>query len=200
MAIRRLLLPLAAVALVLGGCSGGDEDEDPVEGTGYTYSVPDGWRDVSEEAEEEIDIGGFRPDTLVIGEREDGFATNVNVVREDGLPAGVTAAQYANASLAGLRDPVGAGMPPEVAQSIEDGNLRQFSAPGDAELDGQQAFAWDYRGTQDGLDVRVHQMATVMDGAGYTVTLTASPAAFDDGSEALDQVVESWTWSSSGQV
>ena len=193
MAIRRLLLPLAAVALALAGCSG-DDDAEPVEGTGYTYSVPDGWEDVSGPAEEEIEIGGFRPDTLVIGESEDDFATNVNVIREDGLPSGVTAAQYADASLAGLRDPVGAGMPPEVAQAIEDGNLKQISEPRDAELDGEEAFAWDYRGTQDGRDVRVRQVAAVMDGAGYTLTLTVLPDRFDEGSEALDQVVESWDW------
>ena len=193
MAIRSLVALLAVVALALAGCSG-DEDAEPVEGTGYTYSVPDGWEDFSEPAEEEIEIGGFRPDTLVVGEREDGFATNVNVIREAGLPSGVTAAQYADASLAGLRDPVGAGMPPEVAQAIEDGNLRQISEPRDAELDGEEAFAWDYRGTQDGRDVRVQQVAAVMDGAGHTLTLTALPDRFDEGREALDEVVDSWSW------
>ena len=194
MAIRSLLALLAVAAVALAGCSGGDEDAEPVEGTGYTYSVPDGWEDLSDPAEEEIEIGGFRPDTLVVGEREDGFATNVNVIREDGLPSGVTAAQYADASLAGLRDPVGAGMPPEVAQAIEDGNLRQISEPRDAELDGEEAFAWDYRGTQDGRDVRVQQVAAVMDGAGYTLTLTVLPDRFDEGGEALDQVIDSWSW------
>jgi hypothetical protein len=194
MAIRRLLALLALAAVALAGCSGGDEDEEQVQGTGYTYSLPDGWEDVSDPAEEEIEVGGFRPDTLVVGEREDDFATNVNVIREAGLPDGVTAAQYADASLAGLRDPVGAGMPPEVAQAIEEGNLRQISEPRDAELDGEEAFAWDYRGTQDGRDVRVQQVAAVMGRAGYTLTLTVLPAQFGEGSEALDQVVESWSW------
>ena len=194
MAIRSLLALLAVAAGALAGCSSGDEDTEPVEGTGYTYSVPDGWEDFSDPAEEEIEIGGFRPDTLVVGEREDGFATNVNVIREDGLPSGVAAAQYADASLAGLRDPVGAGMPPEVAQAIEKANLRQISEPRDAELDGEEAFAWDYRGTQDGRDVRVQQVAAVMDGAGYTLTLTVLPDRFDEGGEALDQVIDSWSW------
>jgi hypothetical protein len=194
MAIRSLLALLALAAVALAGCSGGDENGEPVEGTGYTYSVPDGWEDVSDRAEEEIDVGGFRPDTLVIGESEDDFATNVNVIREDGLPSGVTAAQYADASLAGLRDPVGAGLPPEVAQAIENGNLRQISEPRDAELDGEEAFAWDYRGTQDGRDVRVRQVAAVIDGAGYTLTLTVLPDRVDEGNEALDQVVDSWSW------
>ena len=179
--------------LALAGC-GGDDDEDPVEGTGYTYSVPDGWEDVSDRAEEEFQVGGFRPDSLVIGESEDGFATNVNVIREAGLPAGVTAAQYADVSIAGLRDPVGAGLPPEVAEAIETVNPTQISRPSDAELDGEEAVAWDYRSTQDGRDVRVRQVAAVMDGAGYTVTLTVLPARFDEGNGALDEVVESWSW------
>jgi hypothetical protein len=194
MAIRSLLALLALAAVTLAGCNGDDESEEPVEGTGYTYAVPDGWEDVSDQAEEEIDVGGFRPDTLVIGESEDDFATNVNVIREDGLPNGVTAAQYADASLAGLRDPVGAGFPPEVAEAIEDGNLREISDPRDAELDGEEAFTWDYRGTQDGRDVRVQQVAAVMGGAGYTLTLTVLPDRFDEGDEALDEVVESWHW------
>jgi hypothetical protein len=194
MGIRSLLALLALAAVTLAGCNGDDENEEPVEGTGYTYAVPDGWEDVSDQAEEEIDVGGFRPDTLVIGESEDDFATNVNVIREDGLPNGVTAAQYADASLAGLRDPVGAGFPPEVAEAIEAGNLREISDPRDAELDGEEAFTWGYRGTQDGRDVRVQQVAAVMDGAGYTLTLTVLPDRFDEGNEALDEVVDSWEW------
>jgi hypothetical protein len=194
MAIRSLLVPLAAVALTLGGCSGGDEDGESVDGTGYTYSVPEAWEDVSDRAEEELEVGGFRPDTLVVGESEDDFAMNVNVIREDGLPNGVTAAQYADVSLAGLRDPVHAGLPTEVAQVIEDVNPRQISEPRDAELDGEEAVAWDYRGTQDGRDVRVQQVAAVMAGAGYTLTLTVLSDRFDEGSEALDEVVESWEW------
>jgi hypothetical protein len=193
MAIRSLLALLALTAVAFAGCSS-DEDGEAVEGTGYTYSLPDGWEDVSDRAEAELEVGGFRPDTLVVGEREDDFAANVNVIREDGLPSGVTAAQYADVSLAGLRDPAGAGLPPEVAQAIDDVNPTQISEPRDAELDGEEAVAWDYRGTQDGRDVRVQQVAAVMAGAGYTLTLTVLPDRFDEGNAALDQVVESWSW------
>jgi hypothetical protein len=194
MATRRLAAVLALAALAAAGCGGDDEDEDPVEGNGYSYSVPDGWEDVSDRAEEELEVGGFRPDSLVTGESEDDFATNVNVIREDGLSEGVTAAQYADVSLAGLRDPAGAGLPPEVAETIEDLNPTQISEPRDAELDGEEAVAWDYRSTQDGRNVRVRQMAAVMDGAGYTVTLTVLPARFEEGNGAFDEVLESWSW------
>jgi hypothetical protein len=194
MGTRRRAALLALAALAVAGCGGDDEDEDPVEGTGYTYSVPDGWQDVSDRAEKELDVGGFRPDSLVIGDSEDDFATNVNVIREDGVPEGVTAAQYADVSIAGLRDPVAAGLPPEVAETIEDIRPEQISRPSDAELGGEEAVAWDYRSTQDGRNVRVRQVAAVMDGAGYTVTLTVLPARLEEGSGALDEVVESWSW------
>jgi hypothetical protein len=189
----RFVALLAAAALALAGC-GGDDDEDRVDGTGYTYAVPEGWADASGRAEEEIEIGGFRPDTLVLGESEDDFATNVNVIREAGIPRGVTAAQYAEVSLAGLRDPLAAGFPPEVAETLEELNPRQISDPRDAELDGEEAAAWGYTSTQDGRDVRVRQVATVMDGAGYTVTLTALPDRFDEAIASFDEMVDSWRW------
>jgi len=192
MDIRSLGILLALVALA--GCSEEDEERPQVEGTGYTYSVPGGWQDVSDRAEEELEVGGFRPDSLVIAERENDFATNVNVIREGGLPEGVTAARYADVSIAGLRDPVAAGLPPEVAETIEDIKPEQISRPSDADLGGEEAVAWDYRSTQDGRNVRVRQVAAVMDGAGYTVTLTVLPARLEEGSGALDEVVESWSW------
>jgi hypothetical protein len=190
MGTRSLAALLALIALA--GCGG--DDEDPVDGSGYTYSVPDGWEDASDRAAEELEIGGFRPDTLVIGESEDDFATNVNVIRENGVPNGVTAAQYAEVSLAGLRDPVAGGLPPEVAGTIEQLNPRDISEPRDAELGGEEAAAWDYTSTQDGRDVRVRQVAAVIEGAAYTVTLTTLPDRFDEANEAFDEVVESWEW------
>lgn len=196
MATRRLLALLALAVLAVAGCGGGDDDQEPVQGTGYTYSVPDGWEDVSDRAEDEpgLELGGIRPDSIVVAEPEDDFATNVNVVRQGGLPAGVTAAQYAEANLAGLRNPTAAGLPPEIIESLKSLNPRDISERRDLELDGEEAFEWGYRATQGGRTMRLRQVATVVDEAGYTVTLTALPDGFEEGTEALDEVVESWAW------
>jgi hypothetical protein len=40
----------------------------------------------------------------------------------------------------------------------------------------------------------VRQVATVMDGAGYTVTLTALPDRFDEAIASFDEMVDSWRW------
>jgi hypothetical protein len=180
--------------LALAGC-GGDEQE-PVEGTGYSYSVPDGWDDVSDEAERQagLEVAGIRPDSLVAGEREDGFAPNVNVIRESGLPPGVSAPDYAEASIAGLRDPAGAGFPPELVETIERLQPRQISATRDAELGGEEAVAWDYTSSQNGRVMRIRQLAALMDGSAYTLTLTVPQERFEDEAGALDEVVESWQW------
>jgi hypothetical protein len=194
MATRRLLPLLALAVFAVAGCGGGDED--PVEGTGYTYSVPDGWEDASDQAEDEpgLELGGIRPDSIVLAEPEDDFATNVNVVRQDGLPSGVTAAQYAEANLAGLRNPTAAGLPPELVETVKSLKPSDISERRDVDLDGEEAFEWDYRATQGGGRMRLRQVAAVVDGAGFTVTLTALPDGFEEGDEALDEIVESWSW------
>jgi hypothetical protein len=190
MGTRSLGILLALVA-GLAGCSEEDEEPPQIEGTGYTYAVPGGWEEATGA---DIEVGGFRPDSLVTGERGDDFTTNVNVIREDGLPAGVTVDDYADASVAGLRDPAAAGLPPELVETVEELNPTQISELRDAELGGEEAVTWDYRATQDGRRVQIRQVAAVMDGAGYTVTLTVLPAGFDDGTGALDEIVKSWEW------
>ena len=194
MAIRSLLAALLALAaFAAAGCGG--EDEDPVEGTGYTYSVPDGWEDASDSqaADEAPKVIGVRFDSLVNGEAEDGFAVNVNVLRER-VPGGMTASEYAELNIATLRNPSAAGYPPELAERIEELDVRGLSRPRELELGGAGAMTWDYSTTQGGRDLRQRQMVVVTDGAGYTITLTALPSKFEDGTEALDEVVESWSW------
>jgi hypothetical protein len=195
MGTRRLAALLALCALAAAGCS--DEDGDPVEGNGYSYSVPDGWHDFSEEARDDpaANFHGSQPDTAVIGEQRDDYTSNVNVVvQEEGLPGNLTTKAFADANIAGLRTPAQAGLPPEVAESIERLNVRDISEPEEIELGGEEAIAWEYRTTNFGSDLRVRQVAALNDDVGYTVTLTAVSGRYKDGLEALDEVVETWEW------
>jgi hypothetical protein len=190
------LLAVGCIALTSVGAGCGDGDEERVDGQGYSYAVPDDWRDVSDEAQDEpeLEFAGFRADTLVVGEREDGFTTNVNVVRESGLPAGVTASDYAELSIAALRDPMGAGLPPDLAEGIASLRAREFREPRDAELAEEDAVSLSYTGTQSGHELRFRQLTTVVGDAAYTVTLTAVPEQVEKGLAAFDEVVDSWQW------
>jgi hypothetical protein len=194
MAIRSPLAALLALAMLAAAGCGGD-DGDSIDGNGYSYSVPEGWEDASdsEAADEASEVIGVRFDSLVNGEAKDGFAVNVNVLRER-VPGGMTDSEYAELNIATLRDPSAAGYPPELAERIEELDVRGLSRPRELELDGAGAMTWDYDTTQGGRDLRQRQMVVVRDGAGYTITLTALPSQFEDGTEALDEVVESWSW------
>jgi hypothetical protein len=191
MAIRSPLAALAAVALALGGCS----DEDRVDGSGYTYAVPNGWEDASEQAPGfDLDLPRAHIDSVIVGERQDDFTTNLNVVRERGLPAGVTARQYADATIATIRNPAAADLPPEVMEAFEGVDPASIEALPGTELGGGEAAAWEYRQNARGREARVRQVAAIRDGAAYIVTLTADPDAFEDGAAGLDEVTESWEW------
>jgi hypothetical protein len=193
MAIRRsLLVPLAAMALALGGCS---DEEQRVDGSGYTYAVPDGWEDASDEAGDiDLPMEGLLIDSAVTGDRVDDFTTNVNVVREGGLPAGATTREYAAVSLRNLRDPAAAGLPPDVARQLEAIDEESLSETPGAELGGREAVEWEYRTSYPGQETQVRQVSAVRDGAAFTVTLTAVPDAFEDGIPAFEEVVASWEW------
>jgi hypothetical protein len=190
----RLVALLAVAALVAGGCSGDDgDDAGEIDGTGYAYAVPDGWGEATEDALD-LQLEGVRIDSAVTGEREDDFTTNVNVTREGGVPDGVSSAEYADVSLESLRDPAAAGLPPEIVAQVESLDVEGVRRLPGTELGGRDAVVWEYRAVSQGKATRVRQLTAVMDGAGYTVTLTAVPDAFEEGAGALDEVVESWEW------
>jgi hypothetical protein len=195
MAIRSLILALAAAALLSAGCSD-DEEEERVDGNGYTYAVPDGWEDASDDAGDiDLDLRRVLVDSAVIGDRKDDFTTNVNVVRERGVPAGVTARQYAQVSIANIRNPAEAGFPPEIVEQLEAVDPESLEALPGTELGGSEAAVWEYsEGSRGDPETQVRQVAAVRNGTAYIVTLTAVPDAFEDGAAALDDVVESWEW------
>jgi hypothetical protein len=194
------LLAVACLALLpaAAGCGDDDDDQDRdrIVGKGYTYALPDGWRDISEETPDlpALEVAGIRPDTAVVGEPEEGFATNVNVIREGGLPPGISTSQYAEISIAVLRDPAASGFPPEFVEAIERIQPRRISAPRDTELGGEPAVAWDYDSTQEGRELRIRQVASVVDDAGYTVTLTSLPEQEEEGVDVFDGLIDSWRW------
>jgi hypothetical protein len=176
----------------MAACGG----DDPVKGSGYSYALPDEWVDRTDEAEDEpaFEIAGLRPDTVATADRFEGFYTNVNVIREAGLPDGFTVGRYADISIAALRDPASSGFPPEVIDAIEQQHVQDLSDLGSTELAGERAASWEYASTRDGRALRVRQLVAVRSNVAYSLTYTAAKGRFEEDLPGFEEIVESWRW------
>ena len=172
---RRLfpsLLILAVLAVGLPACG---SSEEKVDGSGYSVELPDGWKDRSEDAEEQT--GGIAVDKLFIGPRVEGFATNVNVIRE---------ARPANASLEEIEQ---RGRP-----QIRGVGGRNISPAKPVELDGERALSHTYSIRQQGKLLRGEQYIALHDDRVYNFTVTSVPSAFADARKDFEEIADSWKW------
>jgi hypothetical protein len=186
--VRRAAL-LVTGALALGACGGDDgDDADRVDGDGYTYEVPGGWDDRSESAGE-ISAAGFQPDTIVADDPMEGFTPSVNVVRETSLADDVDVNDYVRLSRRNLSDPEALGQ-----LGLEGFEPRLEDEVREGELDGEQSSSFDYTADQQGKQVAFRQVYAIRDGTAYVVTYTTLRDDFDDGTAALDEVIDSWEW------
>lgn len=161
-----------------------------------SYALPGEWDDRTDEAEDipELELAGFRPDTLVTAERFDGFYTNVNVIREAGLPDDFTAGRYADISIAALRDPASSGFPQEVVDAIEQQHVRALSDLGSTERAGERAAALEYASTRNGRALRVRQLVALRSNVAYSLTYTAAKGRFEEDLPGFEEILESWSW------
>jgi hypothetical protein len=174
-AFRSVLFAAAAVFIVhaLVGCGGGTSG-DGVSGTGYSVGLPEGWQEQTEEA----GSGAINFDLFLAGEREGGFVTTVNVIRED--PPGVP------------------GDVDELVETYE----RQLEAFGETspqplpsrEIDGEPARGNTVEVQAPEVRYTVVQYFTIHDDAVYTVTLGAHKTALSDARPLFDELLESWRW------
>lgn len=183
--LRLLVLAVALVALVTG--CGGDDGGDSVEGTGYALETPGGWEDRSDQASE-FAAAGFEPDVVITDEPQEGFAANINVLRQSSLAEGVDVDQLTEESRRALQDPavleqLGGGLAPS-----------DISRVTRLELDGEPARAFDYSSEREGRELRFRQVYVVREGSGYVVTFTALADDFEGGTAALGEVLDSWSW------
>jgi hypothetical protein len=173
-----LLLPLAA-------CGDDDDAGEVVERSGYELTVPEGWNDESG-AGEEIEVAGFSPDLLLVGEREDGFTTNVNVIRDVSPNVGLDVQMRAE------RDLLLQGGAPGIDEDLD--AARDLSPVERTTLDGQAARAHEFELPQGERTVRVRQVFTRESGSSYVVSYTALPDRFDDELDAFAAILGSWRW------
>jgi hypothetical protein len=198
--VRRTPLALVLVAAAIAAGCGDDDDEEPagpVEGDGYSYELPDGWQDQSglgDEASEAVDESlptpiGANVDSFSADETEDGFATNVNVIRTGSIAPRVTAARIAreNARILGAPD-AAAQVLPEGSEILSDVDIANL------DLDGEPAASIEYSAAFEDRTNRFRQLFVVRDGTAYTITFTALEDRFEEELPEFDQVLQSWRW------
>ncbi len=159
-----------------GGLPSGVPDQGgrTVEGTGYAVTLPGGWADGTEASTG----GAVNFDLVLVRPPEDGFATNVNIIRVESPRA--PDVDDLRRAYRGELDAVG-------AQDIGDAR--------DTTLDGEDAITYEYRQTgPQGQAVRGRQIAAVRDGAVHTITLTALADGFAAAEAGFEEIIGSWSW------
>jgi len=154
----------------------GATGEGRVSGTGYSFALPAGFEDQTGETA----TGAIRVDRLLIGPTEEGFRTNINVVRVPNPRPGTDATELAG----------------QFTQELESIGVRALRRLPDATIDGEPAIVNGYRPrAPGGRDVQGRQAGVVHDGNVYSITLTAARGEpFFDAVPAFQQVLATWQW------
>jgi len=141
------------------------------------FQLPRTW--VDRTAELAGRVKGVRPSFVFQGPVTDGFAADVNVVRQ----------------------PRGPGDPPldQLVELVAGQVSAQLGAtrvggPRVLALDGERAIAYEYRYQAHGLHLRARQIAVVRGDSVVFVNFTTTERVFARDVRALDQLVASWRW------
>ena len=192
--MRGAVLIVVAGCLALGACGSDDSDDKAkrVAGSGYEFTAPKGWSEGGDTDPEDLEVAGFKPDSLVVGKEVDDFKPNVNVLREGRIPSHVDSDDYARLAAETIRHPERLGG--EAASEIEKLKPREFSPPSDTELGGNEAVSQAYTGEREGKVLRFRQVLAVRRGVAYTVTYTAARDHFGKDLPAFERMLDSWRW------
>jgi hypothetical protein len=136
----------------------------------FSVVLPEGWSDGADR------LSGAAL-TGYLGPIANGFATNVNVVREP--VGGMDVAAYYQATLASVR----AAVP-----------VTEVSAATSREVDGDEALEYSFKDEQAGRTLRQRQTLVVHDGNGYVITYTALAPAYETSRRDADAIIDSWQW------
>ena len=177
MRVPPIILVLLSLIL-LSGCGGDDGSsggKDTVSGSGYSVELPTGWSDSTDEAEDvETPV---RFDRVLSKKSQDGFATNVNVVRER-APEGITLDQVEE----------------QFRRQIEGLGATNLTPPEEIEVDGEGAVARNYTLKGSGKTVRGRQIFSVHDDRVFTVSFTSLPERFEAERAEFQEILDSWRW------
>lgn len=136
----------------------------------FSVVLPAGWQDSSDKA------SSFGALTAYLGPTSDGFATNVNVVRQD--VGAMSASDYADLTRRGVR-------------SL---HVSAMSATSPRTVDSEDALEYTFTDQQVGRTLKQRQTVVVHDQKGYVITYTALPSSYDTSVPAADSLIDSWQW------
>jgi len=150
----------------------GEPAGDVIDGEGYTYAIPEGWEDVSDEP------ASAQADSAVrVSDPEGTFGTNVNVIVSPS--GGVT-------DIESLRD--------QFKQQIEGMVDSEVEEVEDITIAGEPAIGQTASTDQQGETLVFTQYFVAHGDNIYAVTLTSPEADAANGQAALDSILSSWTW------
>jgi hypothetical protein len=198
--LRRGTVAALAAAALVAGC-GDDEDSAPeigVSAAPYEVTLPDGWREGTEEEKEQLGLQAGAAVEEAAGEELELPDVGLTSLWLRGEPALDTPSAVV------IREPIPDGVEPErfVSVSLENaerafadqlvGATRQ--AP-DSTVAGEAAPTYDYRIRFGNRELAKRAVFIIRDGDAYTLTLTTTPPDFDGATAELDEILASWTWS-----
>ena len=172
-----LLIGYALYGLLAGPQPARSQDQ-LVQGTGYGFRLPSSWQDYTQQLARRP-YPGVPPDRAYVGPARDGVASNINVVVSPRAP-GPTLNQLAARSRQAIQQDLG-------ARAV--GGLRP------ARVGDLPAVTYDFTYRSDGKQLRARQYILYRGNSAYTLTFTASQAAFDTDVAVLNRALETWTWS-----
>jgi hypothetical protein len=185
--MTRLLGSIAAVAgaaVALAAC-GGDKSDDggggpTIAGTGYQYTLPDGWVDARDR------VGDQKPDTVVAVDSESPVASSINVVTQDAAP-GTTLDTFLQTSMMEIRRAAADSPSPTLTFTPPD-------EPTPTRVDGTRAVRFDYGGASNGVRSKARRLVALRGSTAYSITLASGTSTFASGRRALERVLDSWEW------
>jgi PsbP len=179
------IVTIVVLALVGGAAGGilllgGDDDSESadggggtIEGNGYSYAIPEGWDDATEDAS-----GTEGIDSAVRADDDDGgFRSNVLVEVQ---PA------------AGASDPqeIRAQWEANIGGAV-DATPEQIAS---ATIDGQEALGVRVETEREGISVVQYAYLAINEGQIYSIAMSANLEAEDEATEELNQLLDSWSW------
>jgi hypothetical protein len=173
----------AVVVLLVAGCGGGDDKPSAdkpsaaaAKAGSYEVDLPSGWSDRTRQISNQDNP--IRFDRVFVTSYEDGFRTNVSVVRQR-KSGGVSLDAVAKASQRQTRDVYGAS---------------GFKPPRSTKVDGEDARAYTYLLRAKKKRLRGEQVIAEHGGRFFYITFTAQGSAYERRLSEFEQMLGSWHW------